>query len=164
MSNNSVSYDEIYRNDKEEFNKNDAVDVPDSVETSKNEKLATASLAELFSMADSLDILLMLLGSLGGMASGGSLPLFCIFFGQMLDSLNTGGDVTSAVNKICIDFVIIGCLNIVAGSAQVTFWTIAGERQSQRFKEKYVRSILSQEVKFLISYRLTNCLLAGGLV
>ena len=106
----------------------------------------TATLTELFGFADSYDIWMMFLGSIGGLISGGSMSVICVIFGQMLDSLNEGGDLVNAVNTVCIYFLIICGCTFIGGIIQVTCWTIAGERQAQRFKEKYVRSILSQEV------------------
>jgi len=108
----------------------------------------SASLSQLFSQAESIDILYMVLGSIGSMVTGVSLPIFNILFGQMLDSLNKKGvgGYQDAVNQVCISFVIVAAANVVAGAMQVYFWSAAGERQTQRFREKYVRSILSQEI------------------
>ena len=47
---------------------------------------------------------------------------------------------------MCVSFVIVACANVVSGVMQVYFWSAAGERQCQRFREKYVKSILSQEI------------------
>jgi len=108
----------------------------------------SASLSQLFSQAEPIDILYMVLGSVGSMVTGVSLPIFNILFGQMLDSLNKKGvgGYQDAVNQVCISFVIVAAANVVAGAMQVYFWSAAGERQTQRFREKYVRSILSQEI------------------
>ena len=43
-------------------------------------------------------------------------------------------------------FVSVGALNIVTGFFQVSCWTYVGERQTQIFREQYVRAILSQEI------------------
>ena len=108
----------------------------------------SASLSQLFSQAEPIDILYMVLGTFGSMVTGVSLPIFNILFGQMLDSLNKKGvgGYQDAVNQVCISFVIVAAANVVAGAMQVYFWSAAGERQTQRFREKYVRSILSQEI------------------
>ena len=108
----------------------------------------SASLSQLFSQAETIDIIYMILGSIGSMITGVSLPIFNILFGQMLDSLNKKGvgGYQDAVNQVCISFVIVAAANVVAGTMQVYFWSAAGERQTQRFREKYVRSILSQEI------------------
>ena len=108
----------------------------------------TATFSQLFSQADSLDILYMVLGTLGSIITGVSLPIFNVLFGQMLDSLNKKGvdGYQDAVNQVCVSFVIVACANVVSGVMQVYFWSAAGERQCQRFREKYVKSILSQEI------------------
>jgi ABC-type multidrug transport system fused ATPase/permease subunit len=40
----------------------------------------------------------------------------------------------------------VGGITLICGYYQVVFWTTAGERQAQKFREAYVHSILSQEV------------------
>lgn len=107
-----------------------------------------ASLSQLFSQADGLDITYMVLGSIGSAITGVSLPIFNILFGQMLDALNKKGvdGYQDAVNQVCISFVVVACANVLSGVMQVYFWSAAGERQTQRFREKYVKSILSQEI------------------
>ena len=110
------------------------------------EKIKSATLLELFSEADAMDIALMAIGTIGSMGTGASLPAFCILFGQMLDKLNDGGSVQESVNFVVILFVIVACSNIVVSFIQVVGWTIAGERQTQRMRTKFVRAMLSQEI------------------
>ena len=65
----------------------------------------------------------------------------------MLDALNA--DPTSfarQINDIALIFVITGGINIFSGMMQVSCWTLAGERMSQKFRENYVTSILKQEI------------------
>lgn len=116
------------------------------METKEEEKIKSATILELFAEADKLDIILMVMGTLGSMGTGASLPTFCILFGQVLDKLNSGGSIQDAVNKVVILFVIVACGNIAVSFVQVVGWTVSGERQTQKVRTKYVRAMLSQEI------------------
>lgn len=105
-----------------------------------------ATFFELFGEADILDYGLMALGTIGALGTGAALPVFCILFGQILDNLNSGGNLQQEVDKVVILFVILACGNLVVSFVQVVGWTITGERQAQKFRTKYVRAVLSQEI------------------
>lgn len=112
----------------------------------KVEKLASATMSELFGEADALDYALMTMGTIGAVGTGASLPVFCILFGRMLDELNGGGTLQESINFVVILFIIVACGNMVVSFLQVVGWTISGERQAQKLRIKYVRAMLSQEI------------------
>ena len=116
----------------------------EDTETTPTTKSATVF--ELFGEADILDYGLMALGTIGALGTGAALPIFCILFGQILDNLNKGGALQDAVDRIVILFIILACGNLVVSFVQVVGWTITGERQAQKFRTKYVRAVLSQEI------------------
>mmetsp|Transcript_6665 Transcript_6665/g.5977 ORF Transcript_6665/g.5977 Transcript_6665/m.5977 type:complete len:442 (-) Transcript_6665:288-1613(-) len=114
---------------------------------SDNSNTKPATIYQLFGTADGYDIFLMIIGTIGGIITGICLPVFCILFGRILDSLNKEkSDIGPTVDSICITFVLVGVVNIFSGLMQVVGWTIAGERQAQRLRASYVRSVLSQEI------------------
>ena len=80
-------------------NKNNA-----EVEKSSNidgvEKTQTVPLLKLFSFADSIDVALMIVGTVGAIASGLGMPLMTILFGQMINSF--GNKQSSNTNFVCI--------------------------------------------------------------
>ena len=116
----------------------------EDTETTPTTKSATVF--ELFGEADILDYGLMALGTIGALGTGAALPVFCILFGQILDNLNSGGNLQQEVDKVVILFIILACGNLVVSFVQVVGWTITGERQAQKFRTKYVRAVLSQEI------------------
>lgn len=87
------------------------------VNVSKNNSAnSTASFAELFSLATPYDIVLMILGVIGSMGTGVSIPIFNVLFGKMLDNLNAPGvSFESVISDLCLVFVYIGIANIFAG-------------------------------------------------
>jgi ATP-binding cassette, subfamily B (MDR/TAP), member 1 len=118
---------------------------PVSTKDAKKES-KTASLSELFSSADFNDVLMMCVGTFGAVCVGASLPIMMVILGQMLDSLNNTADLQNAVNQVCIRYAIVGAGTVFVSIAQVVGWTYAGERQSQRLRERYVKAILAQEI------------------
>jgi ATP-binding cassette subfamily B (MDR/TAP) protein 1 len=114
----------------------------ESVDTSK-----TASLSQVFSNAECLDYIYMIIGSLGAIVTGLSIPFFNILFGEILDAVNTNpDDFQKRINTLCLSFTVVAGANLLSGFLQVYCWTATGERQCQRFREKYVASILAQEI------------------
>ena len=116
-------------------------------ETKIEKHAETASLLELFSMAEPFDYLLMFLGVVGACGNGIAIPIFNVLFGRFLDTLNNvNSSFSNAVAELSLTFVYIGIAVTFAASMQIVCWIIAGERQVNRFRAKYVQSILSQEI------------------
>ncbi len=104
-------------------------------------------LSVILSFASGLDYLYMGLGSMGAIGVGCAMPIFNIVFGQMLDNLNKGPDeLQESVNKVAMIFAIMAACAMVVGVLQVYCWSTFGERQTQKMREAYVGSLLSQEV------------------
>ena len=77
-------------------------DLEDS-EKSKDQNTKTVPFLKLFSFADSKDVILMIVGTIGGVANGLGLPFMTILFGEMtnvLGSNQNGQDVVRVVSKV----------------------------------------------------------------
>jgi hypothetical protein len=87
----------------------------------ENKNAKAASLSELFGNATAYDYFLMFVGSLGGIVTGVSIPLFNVLFGRILDALNDDPDAFSkAISNLCISFVVIAIANFFTGLFQVS--------------------------------------------
>eukprot|EP01033_Poteriospumella_lacustris_P004228 gene4231-3014_t len=101
----------------------------------------------IFINAEPYDYLLMFMGTFGGIVTGASIPIFNVLFGQILDELNGDPDAfDKGISQLCINFVIVAAANLLSGFCQVYCWSATGERQTQKFRERYVNSVLSQEI------------------
>eukprot|EP01033_Poteriospumella_lacustris_P014692 gene14693-10505_t len=106
-----------------------------------------ASHQKIFINAEPYDYLLMFMGTFGGIVTGASIPIFNVLFGQILDELNGDPDAfDKGISQLCINFVIVAAANLLSGFCQVYCWSATGERQTQKFRERYVNSVLSQEI------------------
>ncbi|XP_075641814.1 ABC transporter B family member 21-like [Castanea sativa] len=116
------------------------------------EKTQTVPLLKLFSFADSTDVALMIVGTVGAIANGLGMPLMTILFGEMINSFgnnqSSNTDIVSIISKVSLKFVYlavgIGC----AALLQVTCWMVTGARQAARIRGLYLKTILRQDVSF----------------
>ncbi|KAG8653337.1 hypothetical protein MANES_05G009400v8 [Manihot esculenta] len=124
-----------------------------SQETEKSkgdEKTNTVPFHKLFSFADSLDILLMIVGTIGAVGNGISLPLMTIFLGDTINAFgeNQNKDVVHVVSKVSLKFVYLAVGSAVASFLQVACWIVTGERQAARIRGLYLQTILRQDIAF----------------
>ncbi|CAA7015678.1 unnamed protein product [Microthlaspi erraticum] len=121
-------------------------------EEKKKMKKESVSLMGLFSAADKVDYFLMFIGSLGTCIHGGTLPLFFVFFGGLLDSLgNLSSDpnaISSRVSQNALYLVYLGLVNLVSAWIGVACWMQTGERQTARLRVDYLKSILAKDITF----------------
>ncbi|XP_022937696.1 ABC transporter B family member 21-like isoform X1 [Cucurbita moschata] len=119
----------------------------------KNEDTKTKSVPffKLFSFAESTDVLLMIVGSIGAIGNGLSLPLMTILFGELTNSFGINQrntDIVKAVSKVSLKFVYLAIGCGVAAFIQVSSWMVTGERQASRIRGLYLKTILRQDVSF----------------
>ncbi|TVU35429.1 hypothetical protein EJB05_17317, partial [Eragrostis curvula] len=146
-----------------------AADGESSTETKK------VPLLGMFRYADRLDVLLMVIGTVGAVANGVSEPLVTILFGNVINSFgeSTTESILHRVNKVVLEFVYLGigsavvsflrkcnfilfseencCLNYGAPLSlvpEVSCWTMAGQRQSARIRSLYLDAVLRQDIAF----------------
>ncbi|XP_038132527.1 ATP-dependent translocase ABCB1-like [Cyprinodon tularosa] len=119
----------------------------------------------VFRFADSLDILMLLVGTVMAIANGVVLPLICIVFGDMTDSLvNSASSNTSAnppnltfsenmtnpleeeMTTFAIYYSILGAVVLVAAYLQVSLWTLAAGRQVKRIRKLFFHRIMQQDI------------------
>ncbi|KAH9787017.1 ABC transporter B family member 11 [Citrus sinensis] len=123
----------------------------DSEKGKQTEKTESVPFYKLFTFADSADIALMIIGSIGAIGNGLCLPLMTLLFG---DLINTFGDnqnnseTVDKVSKVAVKFVYLGIGSGIASFLQVTCWMITGERQATRIRGLYLKTILRQDVAF----------------
>ncbi|KAI4384908.1 hypothetical protein MLD38_002993 [Melastoma candidum] len=114
------------------------------------EKPSSVPFHKLFSFADSTDVLLMVIGTVGAVGNGLGVPLMTILFGQIIDSFgqNSQADVVLVVSKVCLKFIYLAVGTGAAAFLQVSSWMVTGERQAARIRGLYLKTILRQDVAF----------------
>ncbi|KAF7129081.1 hypothetical protein RHSIM_Rhsim10G0040800 [Rhododendron simsii] len=95
---------------------------------------------ELFSFADKYDWFLMILGTVGAIVNGSSMPVFFVLLGDMLN-----GDrlFRLSVGLNLFNWNIDGFV-----STEIACWIYTGERQVGTWRKKYLEAVLKQDVGF----------------
>nr|XP_020462921.1 multidrug resistance protein 1-like [Monopterus albus]XP_020462922.1 multidrug resistance protein 1-like [Monopterus albus] len=119
----------------------------------------------VFRFADSMDILMLLIGTVMAMAHGVVLPLMCIVFGDMTDSFIKDTSIPSFnfsnpnftfipmnstleedMTDYAIKYSIMGAVVLVAAYLEVSFWTLAAGRQVKRIRKLFFHRIMQQNI------------------
>lgn len=66
----------------------------------QKEKPETVPFYKLFAFADSTDILLMVVGTIGAIGNGMGLPLMTLLFGEMINSFGDNQNNTNVVSEV----------------------------------------------------------------
>ncbi|KAJ7532162.1 hypothetical protein O6H91_14G074500 [Diphasiastrum complanatum] len=122
-----------------------------SDEEQKDSKL-TMPFYMLFSFADLLDILLMIVGTTGAIINGLALPIEILLFGQLTNAFGqNAGDPHATVRKVtevALRFLYFGTAALVASFCEMAFWMWTGERQATRIRSMYLKAIIRQDITF----------------
>uniref|UniRef100_A0A3P9I9C9 ATP-binding cassette, sub-family B (MDR/TAP), member 4 n=1 Tax=Oryzias latipes TaxID=8090 RepID=A0A3P9I9C9_ORYLA len=119
----------------------------------KKEKAPKEPMVMQFRFADGWDILMLVIGTVMAIANGAVLPLMCIVFGDMTDSLINGmkgcfraKNATSLFPSFAVYYSIMGAVVLVAAYLQVSLWTIAAGRQVKRIRTLFFHKIMQQDI------------------
>ncbi|KAI3634636.1 hypothetical protein MIR68_007017 [Amoeboaphelidium protococcarum] len=136
----------------------------------KPSQIDNTSYIGLFKYADTLDIFLMFVGSLSGIAYGVIRPLIAVFLGgvvnalleyarvkhlvsigvpvpqQQVDDTNARAKSEIMYNILLSIYVSIGAL--VSVYSMQACWAVSGQRQAYRVRRLFLKSILSRDVQF----------------
>lgn len=87
----------------------------DDGEEKSLEPRPSVPLYKLFSFADSLDYVLMFLGTLGACVHGAAIPVFFIFFGKLIDAFGAHAtDPHAMAREVAKVFVLFPCIIVLA--------------------------------------------------
>lgn len=111
-------------------------------------------LRKLFKYADDVDMVLMILGTLGALADGMSTPTLLIATSGLVNTLGNGFTAAhpqhfmDEIQKYVLYYVYIGIAVWIAAFLEGFCWTRTAERQSFCIRTKYLDALLRQEVGF----------------
>ncbi|XP_013931904.1 PREDICTED: ATP-binding cassette sub-family B member 5 isoform X2 [Thamnophis sirtalis] len=134
-------------------------------ETSKKEK-QMVGFFELFSFADALDTILIIVGSIAAVAAGTGQPIIIIIFGQVTNSfvntslnVSTGNaemnnsacpqaasDIENQMNNHAYYFVGVGFAVLLCSFVEIWAFVTASARQTSRIRDKFFFAVLHQEM------------------
>jgi ATP-binding cassette subfamily B (MDR/TAP) protein 1 len=105
-----------------------------------------------YALSEKKDFLFMLIGTIGSLGAGVSMPLFAILFGRTLSgySFSSSSDLAKTgfkdtVNVIVRNFLIVGVSAWFSYFLMISMWSLVGMRLVHKMKDLYFRAILMQE-------------------
>lgn len=128
---------------------------PESPSADVEKRSATVKSVSYFSLfryADKWDVVCIILGTIGAVGNGVSMPLFSIIFGDILNSigLNLGDNeaMKASVKDNIPKFLYLGVVAFFGAVLQVVFWTMASIRQVNKIRGRYLKSALHQDMAY----------------
>ncbi|XP_008297780.1 ATP-dependent translocase ABCB1 [Stegastes partitus] len=133
----------------------------------KAESLPMVGPITVFRFADSLDKLMIVVGTVMAMANGTVLPVMFIVFGDMTDSfiqdaadhmngssgssgnftnMHVNSTLQSDMTTFAIYYSIMGGVVLFAAYLQVSMWTVAAGRQVKRIRRLFFHRIMQQDI------------------
>ncbi|KAL8114655.1 hypothetical protein AgCh_021498 [Apium graveolens] len=120
-----------------------------------NTNKKSGSIRSIFMHADTLDLLLMILGFLGAVGDGLSTPAMLFVTSKLMNnvggtisSLPSDHDFTNNINQNALALCYLACAQWVASFLEGYCWTRTGERQASRLRTRYLKAVLRQDVVY----------------
>ncbi|PSS33724.1 ABC transporter B family member 15 like [Actinidia chinensis var. chinensis] len=116
-------------------------------------KKRNGSFRSIFMHADHADVLLMILGFLGALGDGLSMPLVILVTSKLMNNIggasaSVADSFTQNINKNAVALCYVACGQWVACFLEGYCWTRTGERQASRMRARYLKAVLRQEVGY----------------
>jgi len=113
--------------------------------------LAPVSFLTLFRYASALDRALLAAGTLAAIAHGVMMPLFAVFFGDLIDAGNNAEDasaqaVLDMTGSVAWKIILLGGVSGLLSIVQVFSYQTSAQRQGVRIRTLFLKSLLRQEM------------------
>uniref|UniRef100_A0A0E0JWM4 Multidrug resistance protein n=1 Tax=Oryza punctata TaxID=4537 RepID=A0A0E0JWM4_ORYPU len=110
------------------------------------------SFMTVFMHADAADVMLMVLGLLGAVGDGISMPVLLLITGRMYNDFGGGADdvheFSSKVNVNARNLVFLAAGLWVMAFLEGYCWVRTAERQTSRMRARYLQAVLRQDVEY----------------
>uniref|UniRef100_A0A0D9VQB1 Uncharacterized protein n=1 Tax=Leersia perrieri TaxID=77586 RepID=A0A0D9VQB1_9ORYZ len=124
------------------------------------------SVTGLFKYSTAMDVVLLVLGCVGAMINGGSLPWYSYLFGNFVNKIvnDDKSQMMKDVKQISVYMAFLAAIVVVGAylamkssvlgsnsnteKAEITCWRIVGERSALRMRCEYLKAVLRQEIGF----------------
>lgn len=105
----------------------------------------------LCTFSNGIDMILMIFGTIGAIAMGGTFPVFILIFGKILNNFGDFASPTELRIELGNLALIMGGIGIAMGVAtfmNTFFWEEVGSRISTKIRIEYFKALLRQEQSF----------------
>lgn len=111
------------------------------------------SIRTIFMHADGVDIFLMIMGLIGTVGDGFSMPVILYTTSKLMNDIGATSDTvdaqfTHSINKNALALCYLACGQLVACFFEGYCWTRTAERQASRLRARYLKAVLRQDVGY----------------
>ncbi|XP_019193180.1 PREDICTED: ABC transporter B family member 19-like [Ipomoea nil] len=121
-------------------------------------------LLSLFKYSTRSDLILIMLGCLGALINGGSLPWYSYLFGDFVNKIAQDTEkeqMMKDIGKACLFMTGLAAVVVVGAYLEITCWRIVGERSVYRIRIKYLRAVLRQDIGYFDTEMNTGDIMHG---
>ncbi|XP_058079550.1 ABC transporter B family member 19-like [Magnolia sinica] len=117
----------------------------------------------LFKYSTKWDMVLVILGCVGALINGGSLPWYSHLFGNFVNKISNGdkNQMMEHVEKTCQYMAGLAAVVVIGAYLEITCWRMVGERSAQRIRTEYLRAVLRQDIGFFDTQISTGDIMHG---
>jgi hypothetical protein len=145
----SLEEERMERDEREKERKEKEERIKRQEEEKEKNKKSVSFFTLLYSETSCSDRLIMVVGLIGSMGAGCSLPLFAILFGNVINNLGPLNNFVEAfvsnVSELCLKFLYVALGVFAAGTLMIGCWTYSGRVIVKKIKSEYFRLIMLQE-------------------
>ena len=121
--------------------------VIDSNDAKSDGKAPTATLRQLFMLADSEDYALFYAGTIGALVNGTGDPLMMVFFAESLKSLSGHpDDLLKEMTRVAYIMIILGCILLVFATLQYYCYSMLTKRLTHKLRMAWFRAVIRQDI------------------
>uniref|UniRef100_A0A7S2SBD3 Uncharacterized protein n=1 Tax=Mucochytrium quahogii TaxID=96639 RepID=A0A7S2SBD3_9STRA len=114
--------------------------------------LAPVSVAGLFRYYSGNDFALVVLGTVGGLVNGASMPVFSILLGNLYNEMQGPDvDIMDVGTKYSLWLVYLAIVTFVFSTIQMGCFTLTSEKLVIRIRKEYLQSVLRQDISWFDS-------------
>eukprot|EP00892_Ulva_mutabilis_P010383 jgi/Ulvmu1/7717/UM039_0023.1 len=113
----------------------------------KTPKPPEAPFLSLYDNADAWDVAALVVGAVGAVANGATLPVFAFIFGEFIDALSAV-DAVAQSKRAALHMLLLGVATLVATSLEIGLFKWSGARQVAQLRDRYMHALLHLDVAF----------------
>ncbi|WVZ75065.1 hypothetical protein U9M48_023157 [Paspalum notatum var. saurae] len=114
--------------------------------------MGSSSFMSVLLHADGVDVALMVLGLVGAMGDGMSMPAMVLITSRITNDFGRGPDelhdFSSSINANARIIVFLACASWVMAFLEGYCWARTAERQASRMRARYLQAVLRQDVEY----------------
>ena len=104
-----------------------------------------------YACSENTDYLFLIIGVLGSIGMGISMPIFSLIFGRTINNFgpsNDSNDFVQRINTMVLNFIYCAIGVFISSGLMITMFSMVGKRIVIKLKKKYFETIMKQEQGF----------------